>query len=178
MLRRLFHVSGIIIPLTYLLWGKGAALALGTLILLFLAAGEILRLKGILDPLFVRGQLKESERRRPTGALPYAGSCVLTVLIFPKPVAVASMFVLAISDPLSSLVGSTWGRSRFLGKSLEGTSVFLFSSLIILAYLRFRIPAVVGGACAGTLAELLSSRFINDNFSIPLVCAAALWVLT
>jgi dolichol kinase len=178
LLRRLFHVSGIVIPLTYLFWGKGAALVLGTLIFLLLSAGEILRLTGILNPSLVTGQLKEKERKRPTGAFSYAGSCLLTMLIFREPVAVASMFVLAISDPLSSLIGSRWGRCRFFGKSLEGTSAFLFSSLVILACLRFRIPAVVGGACAGTFAELFSSRFMDDNLSIPLACSCALWILS
>ena len=177
-LRRLFHVSGLVIPLTYLFWGKGLALALAALILLFLSAWETLRLTGILDPSFVKRQLKDKERTRPTGALLYAGSCLLTMLIFREPVAVASMFVLAISDPVSSLIGPRWGRLRFFGKSLEGTSAFFFSSLLILACFRFRIPAVVGGACAGALAELFSSRFVDDNLSIPLVCSCALWILS
>ena len=137
-----------------------------------------MRLTGILNPSFVGAQLKEKELKRPTGALLYAGSCLLTMLIFREPVAVASMFVLAISDPLSSLIGSKWGRCRFFGKSLEGTSAFLFSSLAILACFRFRVPAVVGGACAGALAELFSSRFVDDNLSIPLVCSCALWILS
>ena len=178
LLRRLFHVSGLVIPLTYLFWGKTEALALAILILVFLIVAEILRLKGILDPSFVRSQLKEKERRRPTGALSYAGSCLLTMLIFSKSVAVAGMFVLALSDPLSSLIGSRWGRCRFFGKSLEGTSAFLFSSLIILACFRFPIPAVVGGACAGTLAELFSSRLTDDNLWIPLACSFGLWLLS
>ena len=178
LLRRLFHVSGIVIPLTYLFWGKAAALTLGTLIFLLLCAAETLRLTGMLNPSFVRGQLKEKERKRPTGALLYAASCLLTMLIFREPVAVPSMFVLAISDPFSSLIGSRWGRCRFFGKSLEGTSAFLFSSLLILACFRFRIPAVVGGACAGALAELFSSRIVDDNLFIPLACACALWILS
>lgn len=178
LLRRLFHLTGMVIPLTYLFWGKGAALALGALILVLLIVAETLRLRGALAPSFVRSQLKEKERKRPTGALSYAASCLLTILIFSRPVAVAAMFVLVISDPLSSLIGSKWGRCRFLGKSLEGTTAFLFSSLIILACLRFRIPAIVGGACAGTLAELFSSRLTDDNFSIPLACSFALWLLS
>ena len=178
LLRRLFHVTGMVIPLTYLFWGKLEAIALAILVLVLLSTAEILRLKGILDPSFVRGQLKEQERRRPTGALSYAGSCLLTMLIFSKPVAVAGMFVLALSDPLSSLIGSKWGRCRFFGKSLEGTSAFLFSSLIILACFRFRIPAVLGGACAGTLAELFLSKLTDDNFWIPLACSFAVWFLS
>ena len=178
LLRRLFHVSGIVIPLTYVFWGKLEAIVLAILILVLVSTAEVLRLKGILDPSFVRGQLKEEERRRPTGALSYAGSCLLTMLIFSKPVAVAGMFVLALSDPFSSLIGSRWGRCRFFGKSLEGTSTFLFSSLIILACFRFRVPAVVGGACAGTLAELFLSRLTDDNFWIPLACSFALWLLS
>ena len=98
-LRRLFHVSGIVIPLTYLSRGKSAALILGALVFLLLAIGETLRLKGILDPPFVRRQLKEKETKGPTGSLYYVGSCLLTMLFFDKPIAVAAIFVLVISDP-------------------------------------------------------------------------------
>ncbi len=177
-LRRLFHVSGIVIPLTYLSRGKSAALILGALVFLLLAIGETLRLKGILDPPFVRRQLKEKETKGPTGSLYYVGSCLLTMLFFDKPIAVAAIFVLVISDPLSSIIGLRWGRCRLYGKSLEGTAAFFFSSILILACLRFRAPAAVGGAFAGTAAELFSSRFTDDNLSIPLVTALALRILS
>jgi dolichol kinase len=177
-LRRLFHVSGIIIPLTYLFRGKGAALILGALAFLLLAVGETLRLKGVLDPLFVRSQLKEKETKGPTGSLFYVGSCLLTMVFFDKQIAVASMFVLVISDPLSSEIGSRWGRCRLFDKSVEGTATFLFSSILILTCLRLHVPAVLGGACAGTAAELFSSRLTDDNLTIPLATALALRILS
>ena len=176
-LRRLFHISGAIIPLTYLARGKGAALALGALIFLLLIVAEVLRLKGVLDPSFVKAQLKEKEAKGLTGSLFYVASCMLTMLFFDKPIALASMFVLVISDPLSSIVGSRWGRCRLLGKSLEGTVVFLLSSVVILTCFRFGPAAVIGGAAAGAAAELFSPRFTDDNLTIPLATALVVWVL-
>lgn len=178
LLRTLFHVSGIVIPWTYMVWGKDTALILCGLVFLFLAILDIMRLKGVLAPSFVRHRLKEKEARRPTGALFYAGSCLLTILLFDKSIALASIVVLIVSDPLSSLIGSRWGRRRLFGKSLEGTGVFFFSAVVVIKCFQFGAFAAIGGACAGMLADLLTPRFLDDNLSIPLACAFTLWLLS
>ena len=177
LLRRLFHISGVIIPISYLLWGKLTALVLATGLLVLLSVAEVLRLTGVLDSPLVKRQLKEKEMDRPTGSLFYVGGCLLTILVFSKPVAVASILVLIVSDPLASLIGSRWGKRFLLGKSLEGTGTFFLSSILILECFSFKAHAVLAAACAGTAAELLSSRFLDDNLSIPLVTAIALTIL-
>lgn len=176
LLRTLLHVSGAVIPLTYVVWGRGAALGLAASVFVLMAAGEALRLTGILAPPVLKGQLKEKEAQRPTGALFYAGSCLLAVLIFEKWIAVASIFVLIVSDPLSSLIGSRWGRRKLLGKTLEGTAAFFVSAVVVIACFQFGTAAAIAGACAGTAAELFSGRPVDDNFAIPLACGFALWV--
>ena len=153
LLRTLFHVLGAVIPLTYIAWGRGAALGLATAVFVLMAACEALRLTGILAPPVLKGQLKEKEARRPTGALFYAGSCLLAILIFEKWIAVASIFVLIVSDPLSSLIGSRWGRRKLLGKTLEGTAVFFVSAAVVIACFHFGAAAAIAGACAGTAAD-------------------------
>lgn len=178
LLRTLFHVSGIVIPWTYMLWGKGAALILCAFVFLLLALLEIMRLKGVLAPSFVSRRLKEKELRRPTGALFYVAACILTILLFDKSIALASIFVLIVSDPLASLIGSRWGRRRLFGKSLEGTGAFFFSAVVVIKCFQFGTLAAIGGACAGMLADLFTPRFMDDNLSIPLVCAFTLWLLS
>jgi dolichol kinase len=179
LLRTLFHLLGAVIPITYLAWGKGAALTLGAVIFLLLAVCDTLRLKGVFTPpSFVTRRLKEKEAKRPTGSLFYVGSCLLTILLFDRSTALASMCVLIVSDPLSSMIGSRWGGLVLCGKSLEGTAVFLFSAMIVITCFHFGTLAALGGACAATAAELFSTMFIDDNFSIPLACALALRFLS
>jgi dolichol kinase len=175
LVRTLFHISGAAIPLSYLFWGRTAALVLALSLFVILVASDMLRIAGCLDAAFVTKHLKTEEMKRPTGSLFYMLGCVITILVFGKYEATASIFVLAISDPASSIVGRTWGRRPLLsGKSIEGTGAFFFSAFLVLAFFPFTLPAVIGSACAATAAELFSARIVDDNLSIPLVTGAAL----
>ncbi len=176
-LRRAFHFSGIIVPVVYLTAGKQWALGLALLFLALAVLVEVLRLKGYFRSAFVNRHLKEKERYTLSGTTYYLSSCVLAVLIFDKQVAAAAIFVLAIADPLASIIGSRWGRNRLLGKSVEGTAVFFTATLIILICFGFRVPAAAVAALAASAAELFSSRWFDDNFTIPLVTAIVLWAL-
>ena len=105
-------------------------------------------------------------------------SCLATILLFDKRVASASIFVLAISDPLSAIVGSKWGRRSLYGKSAEGTGAFFFSALVVLACFSFKWPGLILVAGAASAAELFSSKFVDDNLTIPTVTALALTACT
>jgi dolichol kinase len=174
LLRRLFHFSGVIIPITYLSLGKSSALLVTTIILVLLAIAEFVRLGLSLDVPFLRRHLKEEEIKNPTGSLFYMVSCLLVILLFGRSIAVASILVLVVSDPLASTVGSRWGRHRFSGKSAEGTIAFFLSSVIVLKFFSFGSAPLLAAAAAATATEFFSSRFINDNFSIPLATALML----
>ena len=177
LMRALFHLSGCAIPVIYLSAGRGAALLVTGLAVVVAAFVETLRIKGRIRLAFVGPLLKEKEMKAPTGCLFYLISCLITILLFDKRVASASIFVLAISDPLSAIIGSKWGRQSFYGKSAEGTGAFFFSSLLVLACFSFRWPGLILAAGAATAAELLSSKFVDDNLTIPIVTALALTMI-
>ncbi len=177
MLRRAFHFSGTIVPIVYLLAGKQWALGLAVLLLCLAVLIEVLRLRGYFRSTFIGRHLKEKEQHGLSGTTYFLSSCVLTVLVFEKPAAAAAIFVLAIADPLASIIGSRWGRNQLLGKSVEGTAVFFVSSLIILICFGFHMPAAACAALAASAAELFSSKWFDDNFTIPLVTAIVLWAL-
>jgi dolichol kinase len=177
LIRGLFHLSGCVIPVIYLLADKGAALLVTGSAIVVAAFLETLRIKGCTSLAFIGPFLKEKEMKGPTGCLFYLISCLVTILLFDKRVASASIFVLAISDPLSAIIGSKWGRRSLYGKSAEGTGAFFFSSLLVLACFSFRWPGLILAAGAATAAELLSSKFVDDNLTIPIVTALALTVI-
>jgi dolichol kinase len=177
--RKVFHACGLVIPLVLLTAGKVTALALTACLLALVGGLDILRIKGYFKWEFLQKQLKKEESARPTGSLFFLVSALATILLFERSVAAASLFVLCLSDPLASVIGVRWGKRRLLpGKSMEGTAAFFLSSLIILAAFSFRAQAVIGAACAATLTELFSLRFVDDNLSIPLITAVSLTVLT
>jgi dolichol kinase len=175
LVRTLFHVSGAAMPLSYLLWGRTVALVLALSLFVILVGADVLRITGYLDTSFVRKHLKKEEMKRPTGSLFYLLGCLISILLFGKYEASASILVLAIADPASSIIGRTWGkRPLAFGKSIEGTGAFLFSALLVLACFPFNLPALIASACAATAAELFASRLVDDNLLIPLVTGMVL----
>ena len=173
-LRNLFHFSGVVIPLTYALVNRRAALWLTVTLLCILLLVEFLRITGRINLRTARGYLKEKERTKPTGSLFYAVASLLTIILFQKETAVSSLLVLTVSDPLSSFVGLRLGRHPIFGKSVEGTLAFFGSSLIIL--LLFSVGFFTALAVAGiaALTELFTPSFLDDNLTIPIITGLAL----
>ena len=177
MLRKLFHLSGIIIPVIYLLTDKQTALLVTGGIFIVEIILEVLRIKGILKVAFVEENMKKQESKKLSGSFFYVLSGLITIGFFGKDIAISSLFILSIADPLTSILGSRFGRIRFLGKSLEGSMIFFATSFLILRIFSFSLPVAIAGAVIASLTELFSSRLVDDNLSIPLVTALALTLL-
>lgn len=174
MLRKLFHITGSIIPVVYLLTDRQTVLIVTAGLFVIDIVLETLRIKGFMNVAFVEQNMKKEESNRLSGSFFYILSVLVTILFFAKNIAISSLFILSIADPLSSFIGSRLGRVRFLGKSLEGTMTFFIVAFVILRVFSFSIPISAAGAVIASLTELFSSRFIDDNLSIPLVTAVAL----
>jgi dolichol kinase len=177
--RKVFHCSGASIPLCYLLAGKTTALIFAVVLFVISAGFEFLRISGGLDISLVRKymQVKDSESRKPTGSFFYLLAAPITILLFQETVAIASLFIIAIADPLCSLAGMKWGKTKVLGKSLEGSSVFFVVSLLILSAFIFPVHVRLITAIVATLTELFTPKWLDDNITIPIVTALVLKLL-
>jgi dolichol kinase len=174
--RKIFHFSGASIPLCYLLFGKTAALVFASILFIVSASFEFLRIRGRLDISLIRKymQVKDSESRKPTGSFFYLLAAPITILLFQERAAIASLFIVAIADPLCSLAGMQWGRTKMLGKSLEGSSVFFVISFLILSAFSFPFHVRLIAALVATLTELFTPKWVDDNLTVPIVTALAL----
>lgn len=109
-------------------------------------------------------------------------AATLSVLIFPKVIAINAIAILIISDTTSALIGRRYGKHRFVGKSLEGSAAFLVSALLVILVapkVEYTMGEYLIGFAAGvvgTLVEAASVR-IDDNLSIPLSVGITLWGL-
>ena len=183
--RRLVHVTGAAVPLGYLLGGD---LVSWTVVQLFLAAAlavvvvlEFLRLSVGLDWAVYERLTREYEQDNPAGYALYivgmaavAGSVAVGL---PIGVAIAAMLMLAIGDPISGLLGSTGAGSV---KQLWVLLV-MFGVCTLLAAPFVPTAAAVGGGVAATFADgvkpTVAGYVIDDNLSIPVLGATAMWVV-
>ena len=122
------------------------------------------------------------ESKRLNGATHVLISATLCVLVFPKLITITAFAVLIISDSAAALVGRRFGKKKFFNKSVEGSTAFFLSALIVIAATP-KISAGAGeyfiaivAAAIGTVVEALSIG-IDDNLSIPLSIGTVMWIL-
>lgn len=131
--------------------------------------------------------LRAEEQLKESAQVPYLMGLLLTILSFPKPVALTAIFTLAIADPLSAIVGIKFGKTKIVPhKSLEGSLAFWLATFVSV-YIGFSFIldqghswwAMVGlGFVISTIAsafEMLPIK-IDDNLTIPLFTAMTTWL--
>jgi dolichol kinase len=129
---------------------------------------------------------RAEEEFKESAMTPYAIAILLTLLTFPKTIALIAIYTLAIADPLSALVGITWGRRHIVkNKSVEGSLAFLAATAAITALVlrttTLVAPWPLAGVAltlglAGAVFEMLPLR-LDDNLTIPLFVGFAGWAV-
>ena len=172
--RKTFHVSSILLPLSYYFIFQNRKMMFLVLIPLTVIALiiDIARLehktfKRIFYNL-VGVMLRKHEIHNFTGATYLMISAVLCIGFFPKEIAVVSLAFLAIGDTLAALVGIPFGKRKILNtnKSLEG-SLACFAGCFVFGLLFLHPAVALIGAFTATIAEF-SWIPIDDNIKIPI----------
>lgn len=125
---------------------------------------------------------RPSERHRLNSSTLYVFALLLITALFPKLAVEAAILILGVADPAASVIGRRFGRRKlFRDKSVAGSLGFWGAgslSCAVLLGLATDWPLWYVGLAAllvslvGAVTELLSSR-VDDNFSIPMMCATA-----
>lgn len=173
--RKAVHLATLIIPIGYGLISQTAILTFLIPFFLLYLAVDLLRhfhpgLATLFKKYFFGRVLRDEEERRLMGSTYFLFASILTILLFPKTIAIVSLLILILSDTAAALVGKGMGRRRLFRKTVEGTLAFLVSSLMIV-WLYPGLDRLVGSVAAlgATLIEMLPLP-LDDNLTIPL-CA-------
>ncbi|MEF8828991.1 MAG: dolichol kinase [Haloarcula sp.] len=183
--RRLVHVTGSAVPLAHLLrpdlitWRVVQVfLAVALVVVLVL---EAVRLTTGLDWVVYDRLTREYEQDNPAGyALYIVGMAIVAFAVelpsVTEAVAVPAMLMLAVGDPISGLLGSTDA-----GNVKQAWVLLVMFGVCTLLAAPFVSPAAaVLGGIAATFADGVKPRIagyvIDDNFSIPVLGALAMWV--
>jgi dolichol kinase len=185
--RKVLHLTAATTPIVYMFMARETALWLLGLCLAIAVAIEALRLTSArFATVFRRAvgfMVRTTEWTRVSGATYVLLGQLLSVWLFPKPIAIAVLFIQVISDTAASLIGLRYGRRRFLGKSVAGSGAFVLTALAILLITR---PAsteisLLTAAIATVIEALPTLRLgryeLNDNLTVPLLTGVALCLL-
>jgi dolichol kinase len=162
--------------LTFVELPRSVSLTVLGVILTLLTAVDLVRLRlPEANRLFFRlftALASPRERRGFASSTWYALGLLLTVFLFPTREAVSAVLVLALADPLASVVGQRLGKHPFLGGSMEGSATFVAVALAILVP-RHPLPAAGGAALIAALVERRGWP-LDDNLAIPLATGLVL----
>ena len=192
--RKAVHLIGLAIPIGYVLvpdeWvARGILIAL----MVVVVAVDIWRLRRPRFHRFLLGLggaiMRPHEKADLLGSTCLLIASTMTVLIFPKGVAVGALCLLIGGDTAAALVGRRFGRIKVFGaKTLEGTLAFIGTGLALNLAVGWILPrlapgiaslspmAAVVGALVGGLVEAVPFP-VDDNFAIPILSGVAM-VLT
>lgn len=131
--------------------------------------------------------IRAEEQLKESAMIPYLMGVLLTIITFPKEVALVGIYALAFADPLSAIIGIKFGKHKISEtRSIEGSAAFflctfLCSMAVLSGYYMgmtlsiFFISLILGILC--TLLDLFPLK-IDDNLTIPLFTSTILWILT
>ncbi len=191
--RKLFHVASLVFPVIYFFTSKTAmviTLGIVTALAIFLDTyrHSNKKIKGVLDKILgklMREEEKISKNRLASSSYMAIGF-FLTCLLFPKKLAITSLFILIACDSFAAIVGMRHGERLANGKSYEGAAAFFISAILvsIFCYLiigyKTSFSIIFLSSFFTTFAEFYSqevkindkvSVLIDDNLSIPLTYA-------
>jgi dolichol kinase len=141
---------------------------------LFYTIMENMRLAGIDVPL-VSSLTAMASRPRDKGCFVLGPvtlglGALLSLLLYPSPVASIAIYALAFGDGFASLVGKFFGRLRpaiMMGKSIEGSAACFLSVFIATLALSNQFKTAFIAALTATLVEAMPLEDY-DNLALPL----------
>jgi dolichol kinase len=124
--------------------------------------------------LFFGSFLRRHEIRRLSGASYLLLGCLITSLLYGKPIVVASCTYIIVGDTFAAIFGQNIKSPKiFQNKTVMGSIGFLGASLLA-ALLLYRFTGILPlshliiGALAASLFEALPLP-LDDNFSVPII---------
>ncbi len=116
--------------------------------------------------------LRGGEASRITGATYFLIGSLVSVLAFPRDIAILAILFLSLGDSSAAIIGIWKGRVRLWGKSLEGDAACLVVCLAISLLFasisgRPALTVALVGAVFAAIFQALPLP-INDNLTIPI----------
>lgn len=180
--RKAIHLFALIIPVSYYLLPQSIAPLIYIIVALASITVDVIRIKkyhiGRVLTWVLRPILRRHERRGFTGSSYILSAMALSIIFFEKNIAVAVISFIIVGDVAAAIVGRVFGKLKTINqKSLEGSSAFLFSCLLII-WIVPGFPFEIGviGAVVATVVETLPLP-IDDNFTVPLISGAVMEIL-
>ena len=184
-IRKFIHLSNMIIPISYLFLFDQKIYLLYTLfflsilfVIIDLCRNRFFVLKKFFQYFFNDMMRKHELNGDLTGATWVMIASFLTVLVFPKYIAILALIFMSIGDTTAGLIGQRFGKFYIVGKKTwEGFFAGLFACFIVIYFYNY-LPLSISivGAIFAMIFEIIPIG-IDDNIKIPISSASIMLVM-
>ena len=117
------------------------------------------------------------------GVLLFFVGSLLSLRLFSREIALASILILTFADPISHFVGANFGRISGINrrKKLEGTFAGILVGTLFASFLVHPLLAFAGAFIAMFLEAIeiaMAQQTIDDNLLIPLIAGTTMYLLS
>lgn len=124
---------------------------------------------------------KQKERHTFSSITLFLVAIFLSILLFPKDIAILASLFLIFGDVFGKIIGLSYGKNRIFKKTLEGSIAYFLAAvifgLVFFDYLDISVAMLLVGALTAALTELIPWG-IDDNLSVALISGAVMYVMT
>ena len=104
----------------------------------------------------------------------------VTILVFPKEIAIAATTFLIFGDTFGKIFGLAFGKHKILNKTVEGTLAY-FGCILICSYVLYTLLDIspyilIFGGLSAPFIELFSMG-MNDNITVPIFSGTIMYVV-
>ncbi|RLG15124.1 MAG: hypothetical protein DRN66_00080 [Candidatus Nanohalarchaeota archaeon] len=189
--RQIIHFSlGIFILFIMLNFTRAESIVFGFFLMASCLAVEFVYNRKIFPLHLLVNEVKRKKESPVAGALYFLIGSMISLIIFPKTIALICILLLAVGDSFATVFGTHF-KTRKLSfppdKSIGGTvACFLFNFIALLLFFAYNkiygmkiVLFLFLCALIGTMAELaeikVKGRRINDNITLPIISGIFVW---
>ena len=126
---------------------------------------------------------KDLEKFPGKGVIFYFIGIYISLLLFPKEVAMASIMILALGDSVSHIYGLHYGKikhplsnTKFIEGTIAGFLAGFFGALIFLPWLEAFL-ASLAAMVVEAIEIKIGAEQVDDNLIIPVIAGAVVWLM-
>jgi dolichol kinase len=183
--RKLFHLAGIILPITAWYLPKQSLIIFGISYGLILSFELLRQNSSVFNNIFInifghflRQHEMNKEKSSFIGSYYVLLGALLAVILFPNIIAITALSIMVISDTFSALIGMKYGKTKLAGKSLEGSLAFAISGFVTVLAIYYIAGLDLKFVFIGFIAVLIAaivelySRLIKLDDNLAIILAA------
>jgi dolichol kinase len=178
--RKALHITGITVPIVYLIFGRDPALLYTSIALLIFLTLEFIRIRANrLFPLERTAEYIQRKGEKNALAAPvyFCVAAIVSIFFFSESAVIVGLTAALLSDTAAALVGTGIGRRQIRkNKTLEGSIAGVVVAMVIALVFNAGFAVMFALGVVFLIFDLVDLG-IDDNLTTPLAMVAVVQIL-